>query len=313
MLVAILRRLLATLPVVVVVAVVVFALIRLTPGDPAAIIAGDGATLEQIARIRHQMGLDQPVTLQFYHWVSGLLQGDFGTSLISGLPVVDLLLKRMGPTIALTLYTVGAVVLLSIPAGILAAWKRGKWQDKGVALGSVIGFSMPSFITAYILIFVFSIVLDWLPVQGYAPLREGLWAHLQHMILPVAALSTVYVALVARFVRSSVIDTLGEDYIRTARAKGLKESLVLLRHALPNASVPILTIIGIVATILIAGLAVIETVFNIPGLGRLVLDAIQARDFPVIQAMIILLSLFDILINLIVDVLYVVIDPRIDS
>ncbi len=313
MLVAILRRLLATLPVVVVVAVVVFALIRLTPGDPAAIIAGDGATLEQIARIRHQMGLDQPVTLQFYHWVSGLLQGDFGTSLISGLPVVDLLLKRMGPTIALTLYTVGAVVLLSIPAGILAAWKRGKWQDKGVALGSVIGFSMPSFITAYILIFVFSIVLDWLPVQGYTPLREGLWAHLQHMILPVAALSTVYVALVARFVRSSVIDTLGEDYIRTARAKGLKESLVLLRHALPNASVPILTIIGIVATILIAGLAVIETVFNIPGLGRLVLDAIQARDFPVIQAMIILLSLFDILINLIVDVLYVVIDPRIDS
>jgi len=312
-LVAILRRLLATLPVVVVVAVVVFALIRLTPGDPAAIIAGDGATLEQIARIRHQMGLDQPVTLQFYHWVSGLLQGDFGTSLISGLPVVDLLLKRMGPTIALTLYTVGAVVLLSIPAGILAAWKRGKWQDKGVALGSVIGFSMPSFITAYILIFVFSIVLDWLPVQGYTPLREGLWAHLQHMILPVAALSTVYVALVARFVRSSVIDTLGEDYIRTARAKGLKESLVLLRHALPNASVPILTIIGIVATILIAGLAVIETVFNIPGLGRLVLDAIQARDFPVIQAMIILLSLFDILINLIVDVLYVVIDPRIDS
>ncbi|MER1968429.1 ABC transporter permease [Castellaniella sp. GW247-6E4] len=313
MLIAILRRLAATIPVVVVVAVVVFAVIRLTPGDPASIIAGDGATVQQIELIRQQMGLDQPIAVQFYRWVGDLMHGDFGTSLISGLPVQELLLNRMGPTIALTLYTILFVLLISLPTGVLAAWKRGQWIDKGVSLGSVIGFSMPSFITAYILIFIFSIELDWLPVQGYEPLQKGIWAHFQHMVLPVAALSTVYVALVARFVRSSVIDTLGEDYIRTARAKGLKESRVLMRHALPNASVPILTIIGIVATILIAGLAVIETVFNIPGLGRLVLDAIQARDFPVIQAMIILLSLFDILINLVVDILYLIIDPRIES
>lgn len=313
MLLTILKRLAATIPVLLVVAIVIFSVLRLTPGDPAAIVAGDGATVQQIEQIRHHMGLDQPITVQFYRWITDVLRGDFGTSLISGLPVSDMVLDRMGPTIAITLYTILYTVLISIPIGILAAWRRGKAVDKAVAAASVLGFSIPVFITAYILIFLFSMVLGWLPVQGYRPLSAGVWEHVRHLILPVASLGTIYIALVTRFVRSSVIDTLGEDYIRTARAKGLFERAVLTRHALPNAAVPILTIIGITITMLIGGVVVTESVFNIPGLGRLVVEAILARDFTIIQALIVLFSVVDIVVNLIIDILYRFVDPRIDS
>ncbi|HLR12879.1 MAG TPA: ABC transporter permease, partial [Burkholderiaceae bacterium] len=252
----ILRRLVATVPVLLVVALVIFSVLRLTPGDPAAIVAGDGATLQQIAEIRAKMGLDEPIPMQFYHWITDVLRGDFGTSLISGQPVSHMILDRMGPTIATTVYTIIYTILVSIPVGILAAWRRGKAVDKAVAAGSVMGFSVPVFITAYILIFIFSMVLGWLPVQGYKPLSDGVWPHIKHLILPIASLGTIYIALVTRFARTSIIDTLGEDYIRTARAKGLGERSVLTRHALPNAGVPILTIIGVSITMLIGGVVV---------------------------------------------------------
>ncbi len=313
MLLIILKRLAATVPVLLVVAVVIFSVLRLTPGDPAAIVAGDGATVQQIEEIRRHMGLDQPIPVQFFKWIGDVLQGDFGTSLISNLPVKDMILDRMGPTIAITLYTVLYTVIISIPVGIISAWRRGKAVDKVVTAGSVLGFSVPVFITAYVLIFIFSMALGWLPVQGYRPLSEGLWPHIKHLILPVASLGTIYIALVTRFVRSSIIDTLGEDYIRTARAKGLNERSVLIHHALGNAAVPILTIIGITITMLIGGVVVTESVFNIPGLGRLVVEAILAKDFTIIQALIVLFSVVDIVINLIIDILYKVFDPRIDS
>lgn len=313
MLLIILKRLAATVPVLLVVAVVIFSVLRLTPGDPAAIVAGDGATVQQIEEIRRHMGLDQPIPVQFFKWIGDVLQGDFGTSLISNLPVKDMILDRMGPTIAITLYTVLYTVIISIPVGIISAWRRGKAVDKVVTAGSVLGFSVPVFITAYVLIFIFSMALGWLPVQGYRPLSEGLWPHIKHLILPVASLGTIYIALVTRFVRSSIIDTLGEDYIRTARAKGLNERSVLTHHALGNAAVPILTIIGITITMLIGGVVVTESVFNIPGLGRLVVEAILAKDFTIIQALIVLFSVVDIVINLIIDILYKVFDPRIDS
>lgn len=313
MLLIILKRLAATVPVLLVVAVVIFSILRLTPGDPAAIVAGDGATVQQIEQIRHHMGLDQPIPVQFFKWIGDVLQGDFGTSLISNLPVKDMILDRMGPTIAITLYTVLYTVIISIPVGIISAWRRGKAVDKVVTAGSVLGFSVPVFITAYVLIFIFSMGLGWLPVQGYRPLSEGVWPHIKHLILPVASLGTIYIALVTRFVRSSIIDTLGEDYIRTARAKGLNERSVLIHHALANAAVPILTIIGITITMLIGGVVVTESVFNIPGLGRLVVEAILAKDFTIIQALIVLFSVVDIVINLVVDILYKVFDPRIES
>lgn len=313
MIVTILKRLAATIPVVLVVAIVIFSILRLTPGDPAAIIAGDSATVQQIAEIRHHMGLDLPVHIQFYQWVRDALHGDLGTSLISGVPVTEMVADRMWPTIAITIYTILYTVLISVPVGMLAAWRRGKALDKAVAAASVLGFSVPVFITAYIVIFIFAMTLGWLPVQGYEPWSNGVWAHISHMILPVASLSTIYIALVTRFVRSSVIDTLGEDYIRTARAKGLEERKILTRHALPNAAVPILTIIGIAVTMLIGGVVVTESVFNIPGLGRLVVEAIQAKDYTIIQALIVLFSLVDIAVNLVIDILYRFVDPRIDA
>lgn len=311
MLTIIVKRLIATIPVLLVVAVVIFAALRLTPGDPAVIVAGEGATLQQIQQIHHDMGLDKPVLVQFAVWAGDMLKGDFGDSLISGLPVSTMIMNRAGPTIAITAYTVLLTLLISIPVGLISASRRGKFIDKLVSGASVLGFSVPVFITAYILIFLFSMKLGWLPVQGYQPISKGLWPHLQHLILPVTAQCTIYIALVTRFVRSGIIDTLNEDYIRTARSKGLAERSVLIRHALGNAAVPILTIIGISITMLIGGVVVTETVFNIPGLGRLVVEAIQTKDFTIIQAVIVLFSVFDIAVNLIVDILYTVVDPRI--
>lgn len=307
----ILRRLLASLPVMLVIAAVVFSLLRLTPGDPAAIIAGDSATPAQLEAIRQAMGLDQPIYSQFAMWVWQLLQGDLGTSLISGLPVSDLILQRMGPSISLALCTIVVAVCVAIPLGVIAAWRQGKLLDRMVMAGSVLGFSVPVFVTAYVLILLFSIELRWFPVQGYKPFTEGLLPFLRSITLPTLALSTVYIALIARITRTSVIEVMGEDFIRTARAKGMKESRVLVGHALRNAAVPIVTIVGVGIAMLISGVVVTESVFNIPGLGRLVVEAVLARDYPVIQALILLFALVYVLINLVVDALYTVFDPRI--
>jgi peptide/nickel transport system permease protein len=311
MLTYIARRLLATIPVMGMVAAIVFAILRLTPGDPAAIIAGDAATPAQLEQIRRHMGLDQPIYIQFFLWLGQLLRGDLGVSLLSGVPVVGMIADRIGPSLALGTSTILFTVIVAVPLGVIAAWRRGTLLDRAVMAFSVFGFSVPVFVTGYLLIFFLSIGLGWFPVQGYRPLSAGFWPFYQRLVLPTLALSTIYVALIARITRTSILDVMDEDYIRTARAKGVKESAVLMRHALRNAAVPIATIIGIGMAMLISGVVVTESVFNLPGLGRLVVEAVLARDYPVIQGLILLFSFIYILINLAVDVLYTVFDPRI--
>jgi ABC-type dipeptide/oligopeptide/nickel transport systems, permease components len=311
MLLFVLRRTLAVVPVMAMVAVIVFAILRLTPGDPAAIIAGDTATAEQLEQIRRSMGLDQSIPRQFVMWVGQLLRGDLGVSLLSGTPVADMILQRMGPSLALALSTITLSVLVAVPLGILAAWRQGRLLDRAVMAFSVLGFSIPVFVIGYVLILAFSIGLGWFPVQGYKPPSEGIWPFARSLALPTVALSTVYIALIARIARTSIIEVMGEDFIRTARAKGLRERAVLLGHALRNAAVPIVTIVGVGVALLISGVVVTESVFNLPGLGRLVVEAVLGRDYPVIQALILLFSFIYVFINLVVDVLYTVFDPRI--
>jgi peptide/nickel transport system permease protein len=305
------RRLLATNPVLVLVAVVVFAILRFSPGDPAIIMAGDGATPERIVQIRQTMGLDQPVIKQFFIWGGKLLQGDLGTSLMSGVPVTKLIAQRLEPSLSLAVLTLVFTLLVAIPLGILAAWRQGKLLDRAVMGFSVLGFSVPVFVTGYLLIWLFAIKLGWFNVQGYAPLDKGFWLYLHRLILPSLALSTVYVALIARITRTSVIEVMGEDFIRTARSKGLGETGVLLGHALRNAAVPIATVVGLGIALLISGVVVTESVFNIPGLGRLVVEAVLARDYPVIQGLTLFFAFVYVFINLVVDCAYTVFDPRI--
>lgn len=305
------RRLLATIPVLVMVAVVVFAILRFSPGDPAIIMAGDGATPERIAQIRQTMGLDQPVIKQFFIWGGKLLQGDLGTSLMSGVPVTKLIAQRLEPSMSLAVLTLLFTLVVAIPLGILAAWRQGKLLDRAVMGFSVLGFSVPVFVTGYLLIWLFAIKLGWFNVQGYVPLDKGFWPYLHRLILPSLALSTVYVALIARITRTSVIEVMGEDFIRTARSKGLGETGVLLGHALRNAAVPIATVVGLGIALLISGVVVTESVFNIPGLGRLVVEAVLARDYPVIQGLTLFFAFVYVFINLVVDCAYTVFDPRI--
>lgn len=305
------RRLLATIPVMMVVATVVFSLVHLAPGDPAAIIAGDNVTPKQIAEIRARLGLDQPLWQQFVLWISNLAQGDLGTSIFSGKPVTELIAQRAEPTIALTTTTLIVAISIAITAGVLAAWKAGTWVDRSVMLFAVMGFSVPVFVVGYGLVYVFSMQLKWLPVQGYAPIADGFGPFLRHLILPSVALGLAYVALIARITRTSMLEVLAEDYIRTADAKGVATGPKLMRHALKNAAVPIATVIGIGVALLIGGVVITESVFNIPGIGRLTVDAILKRDYPIIQGIILIFSAWYVLINLAVDVLYTFLDPRI--
>jgi peptide/nickel transport system permease protein len=305
------RRLVATFPVMGTVAIVVFAILRLTPGDPAAIIAGESATSEQLEQIRAHMGLDKPIYIQFLLWLVQLLRGDLGVSLISGVPVSAMIADRIGPTLALATTIIVFSIIVAVPLGVMAAWRQGTLLDRSVTAFSVFGFSVPVFVNGYLLILLFSIVLGWLPVQGYRPLAAGFWPFFERLILPTLALSTAYIALITRITRTSILEVMGEDYVRTARAKGAKESAVLIRHALRNAAVPIVTIIGVGIATLMSGVVVTESVFNLPGLGRLVVEAVLARDYPVIQGLIMFFSFTYILINLLVDVLYPVFDPRI--
>jgi peptide/nickel transport system permease protein len=307
----IVRRILATIPVMAVVALFVFALLYLSPGDPAAIIAGDTATAEDIARIHAKLGLDEPLYIQFGSWVWRLLHGDLGISIFTNLPVSKLVEQRLEPTVALTITTLIVSVLAAIPMGVLAAWKAGSWIDRLVMVFAVLGFSVPVFVLAYMLIFVFAIWADLLPVQGYVSITAGFWPFLSHIILPSTALGMVFAALIARITRASMLDVLAQDYIRTAQAKGLSSEKVLIGHALKNAAVPIVTIIGIGVALLIGGVVVTETVFAIPGLGRLTVDAILRRDYPIIQGIILIFSAAYVLVNLLVDLSYTLIDPRI--
>jgi peptide/nickel transport system permease protein len=307
----IVRRMLATIPVMGVVAIFVFSLLYLSPGDPAVIIAGDTATLDDIARIREKLGLDQSFYVQFGRWMWNLLHGDLGISIFTNLPVMTLIKQRIEPTVALTICTLIVTIPVAIPLGVIAAWKAGTWIDRVVMVFAVAGFSIPGFVLAYILIFTFSIGLDWLPVQGYTSIKDGFGPFLSHMVLPSVTLGLFYAALVARITRASMLDVLSQDYVRTAQAKGLSNREVLIGHALKNAAVPIATIIGIGIALLISGVVITETVFAIPGIGRLVVDAILRRDYPIIQGVILMFSAWYVLVNLAVDISYTLFDPRI--
>ncbi len=307
----IIRRLIATIPVMAVVALFVFLLLHLTPGDPAAVIAGDDATPSDIEAVRRKLGLDRPIWEQFVIYVWSLLRGDLGTSIFSNLPVTTLVAQRLEPSIVLALSTLLVAVVFAIPLGVIAAWKARTAIDRIVMGFSVLGFALPVFLIGYLLIYIFAIELRWLPVQGYRPLAQGIGETARSIVLPAFALGMVYMALIARITRASMLEVLSEDYIRTAHAKGVAKKSVLLKHALKNAAVPIVTVIGIGLALLISGVVITETVFNIPGLGRLTVDAILKRDYPIIQGLIILFAGAKVLVNLMIDISYTFFDPRI--
>jgi peptide/nickel transport system permease protein len=307
----IVRRVLATIPVMAVVALFVFSLLYIAPGDPAAVIAGDQATPADVERIRQNLGLDRPFLVRFGEWVWRIVRGDLGVSIFTNLPVSTMIAQRVQPTLSLMVLTLVLAVAVAVPMGVLAAWKQGTLLDRAVMGFAVLGFSVPVFVVGYLLAYVFALELDWLPVQGYTSFDQGVWPWLENLILPAVALGGVYIALIARITRATMLEVLQQDYIRTARAKGAGQGSILFLHALKNAAVPIVTVIGIGVALLIGGAVVTESVFAIPGLGRLTVDAILRRDYPVIQGVILLFSFVYVLVNLAIDILYTFLDPRI--
>jgi peptide/nickel transport system permease protein len=293
------------------VALFVFFMLRMTPGDPAAVLAGDNGTPQQIEEIREQLGLNRPIPTQLIIWFGKLLQGDLGESFYFKKPVTQLILFRVEPTLALATVTLIITILIAVPLGVIAAYRHGSWIDRLVMGFSVLGFSVPVFVMGYLLIYIFAVELKWFPVQGYRSISDGFWPFLHRLLLPGATLSVIYIALIARITRASMLEVLDEEYIRTARSKGVKERVVLMSHALRNAAVPIVTVIGIGIALLIGGVVVTESVYNIPGLGRLTVDAVLGRDYPTIQAVILLFSFVYVIINLVVDLIYCLLDPRI--
>src|SRR6195952_635667 len=311
MLAYILRRILSTLPVMGIVAMLVFSLLYITPGDPAAGVAAIQPSPADVERIRQGLGLDRPFLIQFGAWLWGILHGDLGTSIFTNLPVASLIAQRIEPTLSLMTITLVLTILIAVPLGVVAAWKAGSWVDRSIMAFAVFAFSLPVFVVGYVLAYVFALQFKWLPVQGYTPLAQGLWPWLQNLILPSIALGAVYIALIARITRASMLEVLQQDYIKTARAKGIGQGGILFVHALKNAAVPIVTVIGLGVAVLIGGAVVTESVFVIPGLGRLTVDAILRRDYPVIQGIVLLFSFSYVLVNLGVDLVYTVFDPRI--
>lgn len=305
------RRVLATIPVMAVVALFVFSLLYIAPGDPAAVIAGDQATPADVERIRQSLGLDRPYLVRFGSWLLDILQGDLGTSIFTNLPVSHMIAQRIEPTLSLMIVTLLLAVSIAVPMGVVAAWKQGTVIDRAVMGFAVLGFSVPVFVVGYLLAYFFALEWDLLPVQGYTPFARGFWPWLENLILPAIALGTVYIALIARITRATMLEVLQQDYIRTAKAKGVGQRAILFLHALKNAAVPIVTVIGIGIALLIGGAVVTESVFAIPGLGRLTVDAILRRDYPVIQGVVLLFSFVYVLVNLAIDLLYTLFDPRI--
>ena len=307
----IIRRILATIPVMAIVALFVFSLLYLAPGDPAAVIAGDQATPADVERIRESLGLDRPYLVRFGAWAWDIARGDLGVSIFTNLPVTTMIQQRIEPTLSLMIVTLLLAVSIAIPMGVIAAWKQGTTIDRFVMAFAVLGFSVPVFVVGYLLAYVFALELDWLPVQGYTSISNGFFPWIENLILPAVALGGVYIALIARITRASMLEVLSQDYVRTARAKGAAQPSILFVHALKNAAVPIVTIVGIGFAGLIGGAVVTESVFAIPGLGRLTVDAILRRDYPVIQGVILLFSFVYVLVNLLVDLSYTLFDPRI--
>jgi len=306
-----LGRIAATLPVMGVVAVIVFLLIHLSPGDPAALIAGDLASTDDIARLRTTLGLDQPLWTQFALWAARLAHGDLGTSIFTQVPVTQLLAQRLEPTLSIALLTMAISIVVAIPLGTLAAHRAGSWIDRAVMVFAVLAFSVPVFLIGYLLIWGFAIELQWLPVQGYTRLAEGFGPWLAHLVLPCVNLALVYMALLTRMTRATVLEVLQEDYIRTARAKGLSERTVIYKHAFRNALVNVVPVIGIEAGFVLGGAVYIETVFQWPGIGRMLVQAISTRDILLVQGGVLLIAVAYVFINLVTDLAQSVLDPRI--
>jgi peptide/nickel transport system permease protein len=307
----IIKRVLSTFPVLLVVALVVFALIRVAPGDPAAIIAGHEATLAEVEGIREQLGLNRPLPVQLGIWLSDIARGDLGRSILSKHEVSTLIKQRLVPTLSLAILTEIFAIFVAIPLGVLAAWKANTWIDRVVMIFATLGFSIPVFWLGFIMIWALAVQLGWFPAAGYVAPSEDFGKYLHRLIMPAFATGVIIMALITRMTRATVLETLKEDYVRTARAKGLTETAVLIRHALRNAALPIITVIGLGVAALLSGLVVTESVFAIPGLGRLLLNAILARDYPIIQGAILVTSAVYVFINLLVDLSYAYFDPRI--
>lgn len=307
----IVKRLLSVIPVMIVVGVVVFLLIHLTPGDPAAVILGPNATVEEVRNLRAQLGLDRPIYVQLLAWFSNVMRGNLGDSIFLQRPVLQAVIERAEPTLMLTMLSLFVAVLIGIPTGIISAVRRNTFIDHlflGVAL---FGASVPSFWLGLSLILLFAVSLGWFPPAGFQPLSSGLWASVRHLILPALALGFPNSALITRITRSSMLEVLNQDYIKVARAKGLPQFVVIAKHALRNALIPILTVIGLTFAVLIGGAVVTETVFNIPGVGRLVVQSVLRRDYPVIQGTVLIIASLYVFINLVVDLIYILVDPRI--
>ena len=311
MLAFIIRRVLGVIPVALAVAIFVFLLLRLSPGDPAVLIAGETATDADVAHVRTMLGLDLPIWKQFVIWIGQLMRGDLGRSVTSNIPVTDLIAQRLEPTVSLAATTMIFSLSLAIPLGILAAYRAGTGTDRAVMVLSVISFSFPVFFTGYLFVWLVSLKWGLLPVQGFVSIRQGVGPFLKHISLPTVVLGLAYLALLARMTRASMLEVLKQDYIRTARAKGLPQRTVLFVHALKNASVPIVTTAGVGFALLIGGAVITENVFAIPGLGGLTVDAIATQDYPVIQGLILFFSFVYVLLNLLIDLSYSALDPRI--
>ena len=305
------KRILAVIPVLGIVAVIVFLLLHLSPGDPAALIAGDTASSDDVERVRQLLGLNRPLYEQFFSWLWQLLQGDMGVSVFTGLPVTKMIGQRIEPTLWLTFLTITFAVVFAVPMGIIAAWKAGTWIDRALMALAVLAFSLPVFLIGYLFIFGFSIKLGWLPVQGFHSISEGFVPFIKHLILPAVSGGLVYMALIARMTRATMLEVLSEDFIRTARARGVGSTRLLLRHALKNAAVPIVTTIGLGIALLLGGVIITESVFAIPGIGRLTADSVLRHDYPVIQGIVLVVAAVYVFINLAIDLLYTVLDPRI--
>lgn len=307
----IIKRLLSVIPVLFVVSIVIFGIIHITPGDPAAVILGQEATPEQIEQLREQLGLNEPIHMQYYHWVLGVLQGDLGTSYFMKEPVTQAIFDHLKPTLSVAVLAMAISLIIAIPIGIAAANRRGTITDQSIMGFALLGMSVPSFLLGLFLILFFGVKLGWLPVAGYQPLSNGLWNHLKYLIMPAIALGSIQAALIARMTRTSMLEVLNTNYIKTARAKGVKDRKIVYVHALRNAFLPILTVVGTTLGSLMAGAAVTETIFNIPGIGQLIINSVERRDYSVIQGVVLFVTVIYVFVNLVIDLLYGVIDPRV--
>ena len=305
------QRLLTTVPVLLIVSVLIFSLMHVAPGDPASFMAGDEARPEQIERIRQKLGLDEPLYKQLGLYYVDIFRGDLGESVFTKFDVTELILQRIEPTVSIAVFAMLLAIFISIPSGVLAAWKANSWVDRAVMVFAVFGFAIPVFWLGFNMIWLFAVKLNWFPALGYRPISDGVFPWLRSMTLPATTVGIIVAALIARMTRSAMLEVLREDYIRTARAKGLGEFAVLFRHALRNASIPIVTVVGLSMAGLVSGLVVTEAVFAIPGMGRLIVDGVTRRDYPIIQGTVLVITVFYVLINLAVDIGYGWLDPKI--